>query len=106
MKKATMETLVKYIDSNNVTDLFQIRDELNAELNKGKEKAEANRVLYADYHDKVIEALRIAGNYVSAQELADTTGIPRGKVIHGLTRIWDSEVKVDRSGKTNLYSLV
>ena len=45
MKKASMEILVNYIDNNNLTDLFPIKDELTAELSKGKAKAAANRAI-------------------------------------------------------------
>jgi len=105
MKKASMETLVNYIDSHNLTDLFAIKDELTAELSKGKAKADANRALYDEYHDKVVDVLSNASAPVTAQEIADETGIARGKIVYGLTNYWKSEVIRDDSGKTATYTL-
>ena len=105
MKKASMETLVAYIDSHDLTDLFPIKDEITAELAKSKVKADANRAVYADIHQKVMDALSIASNPVTAQELANETGIARGKIVYGLTNYWNDEVVVDKSGKTTTYRL-
>ena len=98
-----METLVQYIDEHNLTDLFTIKDELTAELSKAKAKADSNRELYAEYHDAVMEVLASATVGCSAQEIADETGIARGKIVHGLSRIWTDEIEKDTSGKTTLY---
>ena len=105
MKKASMETLINYIDNHNLTDLFPIKDELTAELSKGKAKADANRALYDEYHGKVVEVLRNASAPVTAQEIADETGIARGKIVYGLTNYWDDEVVADKSSKTTTYRL-
>ena len=105
MKKASMEALVNYIDTNGVEELFAIKDELTAELNKGKAKADANRAVYAEIHDKVIAALSTASNPVTAQEIADEIGIARGKIVYGLTKYWADEVVKDTSGKATTYRL-
>ena len=105
MKKATMKAIVDYIEENDVTELSEVKDELVAELAKGEEKAEANRAVYAEMHDKVMECIRTANAPVTAQEIADATGIARGKIVHGLTKLWDAEVTKDRSGKAILYGI-
>ena len=105
MKKLSMETLVNYIDSHNVEELFAIKDELTAELSKGKAKADANREIYADIHDKVIEVLSGVTAPVTAQDLANENGIARGKIVYGLTKYWPDEVVADKSGKTTTYRL-
>lgn len=105
MKKASMETLVNYIDSHNLTDLFPIKDELTAELSKSKAKAEANRALYDEYHDKVIEVLSSVTTPVTAQDIANETGIARGKIVYGLKNYWTDEVIIDTTGKVNTYRL-
>ena len=105
MKKAYLESLVSLLDGNAIENTDEIREAIVAELEKGKAKAEANRAVYADMHDKVIEAIRSAGAPVSAQEIADAIGISRGKIVYGLTSLWSAEVKVDNSGKANLYTL-
>ena len=104
MKKASMEAIVNYIDSHNLTELFPIKDELTAELSKGKAKADANRAIYDQIHDAVIAALTSATAPVTAQELADETGFAKGKIVYGLTNYWTDEVeKIE--GKVNAYTL-
>lgn len=103
MKKASLEALVTLLTDTNA--LPEVRDEIVAELSKGKAKADANRELYAEYHDKVIKALSVANAPVTAQDLADETGIARGKIVYGLKNYWADEVVVDNSGKANTYRL-
>ena len=105
MKKASMEALVNFIDTHGVEELFAIKDELTAELAKGKTKADANRAAYAEYHDKVVKALSTANAPVTAQDLADETKIARGKIVYGLTNYWSAEVVADKSGKVTTYTL-
>ena len=104
MKKLSLETLVRHLNGEDV-DVTGIKEELEAELSKGKAKADANRAVYAEMHDKVIDTIRSANAPVSAQEIADAIGISRGKIVYGLTSLWSAEVKVDNSGKANLYTL-
>ena len=104
MKKVTMETLVRYLDGETVTNLDEIKAELIAELSKGKAKADANRALYDEIHDAVVKALASASDAVTAQELADETGFAKGKIVYGLTHYWGDEV-VKTEGKVSTYSL-
>lgn len=104
MRKNTIETLVAYLNGETVTNLDEIKDELEAELTKGKAKAEANRAIYEEIHDAVIEVLKNATDPVTAQELADETGFAKGKIVYGLRNYWANEVeKIE--GKVNTYSL-
>jgi len=105
MKKAMYATLLSLISTIDTPEAEEARAELQAELDKGKAKADANRAVYADIHDKVMDALRVAGNPVSAQDLSDEIGIARGKIVYGLTNYWADEVVADKSGKTTLYTL-
>ena len=105
MKKASMEALVNYIDTNGVEELFAIKDELTAELAKGKAKADANRAVYEELHDKVIEALAVATAPVTAQEIATEIGESRNKISYGLKNYWADEVVVDTTGKVTTYRL-
>lgn len=105
MKKATLESLVSYLNGEAVENLPEIKAELEAELSKGKAKADANRAVYAEIHDKVIEALSTASNPVTAQEIADEIGVARGKIVYGLTKYWADEVVKDTSGKATTYRL-
>ena len=104
MKKVTIEALVAYLNGETVTNLDEIKAELEAELGKGKAKADANRAIYAEIHDAVIKALASASNPVTAQELADETGFAKGKIVYGLRNYWADEVeKIE--GKVNSYTL-
>lgn len=105
MKKSSLQSLVSHLNGETVDNIAEIKAEIEAELAKGQVKADANRALYADYHDKVIAALRSATAPVTAQELADETGIARGKIVYGLTNYWSAEVTKDTSGKSTTYSL-
>ena len=105
MKKASLQSLVSYLNGEAVDNIAEIKAEIEAELAKGKVKADANRAVYADMHDKVIEAIRTATAPVTAQDLADETGIARGKIVYGLKNYWADEVAVDTTGKANTYRL-
>lgn len=113
MKKATMNAIVNYLTSNlsyadeNEKEFLQTTiDELTAELNRGAEKAQANRDMYAEAKDVVMSALSdtpvtIAELY---DEIADRLpdGMTKGKVQYAVTRLWvDEIVKVE--GKVNGY---
>ena len=103
MKKTSLQSLVTLL--TNSGELPEIKAEIEAELSKGQAKAEANRAVYAEIHDKVIDALSAATAPVTAQELADETGIARGKIVYGLKNYWADEVVVDSTGKANTYRL-
>lgn len=106
MKKTTMNTIVNYINDNAIEELFGVRDELVAELNRGAEKAQANRDMYAEAKDIVLGAL--SDTPVTIAELYDEVadrlpeGMTKGKVQYAMTRLWVDEIaKVE--GKVNGY---
>ena len=107
MKKATLKSLVSYLNGETVTNLDEIRDELVAELNKGEAKAQANRDLYAEAKDIVLNAL--SDTPVTIGELYDEVkgdlpeGFSKGKVQYAITRLWADEV-VKTEGKVNTYT--
>lgn len=104
MKKVTIEALVAYLNGETVTNLDEIKAELETELNKSKAQKEANQAIYAEIHGAVIKALTSAENPVTAQELADETGYPKGKIVYGLSHYWDEEIeKIE--GKVSTYTL-
>ena len=98
-----MQSLVSFLNGEAVTNLDEIKAELEAELAKGKIKADANRALYADIHDAVMDTLNGVTAPVSAQEIADETGFARGKIVYGLNNYWSSEV-VKHPGKVATYT--
>lgn len=107
MKKSTLQSLVSYLNGETITNLDEIRDELVAELNKGEAKAQANRDLYAQAKDIVLNAL--SDTPVTIGELYDEVkgdlpeGFSKGKVQYAITRLWADEV-VKTEGKVNTYT--
>ena len=111
MKKVSLQSLVSFIDSIDAPqEIKDVRDEIVAELNKGAEKAQANRDLYASAHDIVMEGLARADKPVTIGELFAEIegelpeGFSKGKVQYAITRLWADEV-VKTEGKVNSYSL-
>ena len=86
----------------------ELYDELNAELNKGAEKAQANRDLYESAKDTVMGELSMASEAVTIGELWEAVadklpeGFTKGKLQYAVTRLWASEIeKIE--GKVNTY---
>ena len=110
MKKSTMNSILSLIATIDTPEANEVRAELNAELAKGAEKAQANRDLYASAHDAVIEALRSATAPVPMSELWEAVegnlpeGMTKGKVQYAVTRLWSDEI-AKTEGKVNTYSL-
>lgn len=99
-----MATILSLIANIDTAEAQEVREELTAELSKGKAKADANRAIYDEIHEAVIGALKSATDPVTAQELADETGFAKGKIVYGLRNYWADEVeKIE--GKVNSYTL-
>ena len=104
MKKNTMTAIAAYI--KNVPELAAEYAELQAELDKNAEKAQANRDLYAATHEVVIGAL--TEKPVTLAELWETVkdnvpeGMTKSKVQYALRELWAAEV-VKIEGKVNEY---
>ena len=105
MKKVTVEALVAYLNGETVTNLDEIKAELEAELTKGQARKDATASAYAEMWEQVKQALADATAPVTAQEIADETGLSRGKIVYGLTHSWADEVVKDTSGKSTTYAL-
>ena len=110
MKKSTMIALVSLLNGEVIANRDEIKAELEAELNKGAEKAQANRDLYASAHDVIISTLASATAPVTMAELWEAVegtlpeGMTKGKVQYAVTRLWSDEI-VKTEGKVNTYSL-
>lgn len=110
MKKSTLMSLVSYLNGETVTNLDEIKSELEAELNRNAEKAAANRELYDAAEAVTLAGLKRAGTNITVGELYDEIadelpdGFTRGKLNYALTRMWSDKVLVT-SGKPNTYSL-
>lgn len=100
MKKTTIQTLVSYLNGTPVDNLAEIKAELEKELNRNAEKAQANRDLYDDAAAVVLNALTSAPVTVAElyEEIADELpeGFSRGKLQYALSRcLWDGIVKIE-----------
>lgn len=104
MKKTTLNALINYLTEKNDDCMADILAELEAERTRGQAKAKANREAYDEMHTAVMEALASAEMPVTAQELADETGLARGKIVYGLTNYWADEVVKTVVGKSTAYS--
>jgi len=107
MKKVTMNTILSLIASIDTPEADAVRDELNAELNKGAEaKAEAAKEYEAA---KVIVMSELGETPVTIGELFDAIGdklpegFTKGKLQYAMTRLWKDEL-VKTEGKVNSYS--
>ena len=108
MKKATMNTIVNYINDNAIEALYGVRDELMAELNKGAEEKAQNAKLYDSAKSIVMDEL--SDTPVTISELWDAladklsaVGFTKGKLQYAVTRLWKDEI-VRTEGKVNTYA--
>ena len=104
MKKVTLETIRTALIELGYTDA-DVLAELDAELTKGQARKDATMTAYAEMWEEVRQALTDATAPVTAQEIADETGLARGKIVYGLTHYWADEVVKDTSGKSTTYAL-
>ena len=108
MKKATMNTIVNYINDNAIETLYEVRDELMAELNKGAEEKARNAELYDSAKAVVMGELALTDKAVTISELYDAVadklpeGFTKGKLQYAVTRLWKDEI-VHIEGKVNTY---
>lgn len=106
MKKATMNTIVNYINDNSVEALYEVRDELMAELNKGEAVKAENAKLYDTA--KAVVMSELGDTPVTIGELYDAVagdlpeGFTKGKLQYAVTRLWKDEI-VRIEGKVNTY---
>ena len=108
MKKATMTAIVNYINDNAVEALYEVRDELTAELNKGAEAKAQSDALYESAKGVVMDELSTTTEGVTISELYDAIaeslpeGFTKGKLQYAVTRLWKDEI-VRTEGKVNTY---
>ena len=108
MKKATMNTILTLIATIDTPEAEQVRQELNAELNKGAEQKAENAKLYDTAKAVVMDELGKTAEAVTLGELYDAVsdnlpeGFTKGKLQYAVTRLWtDAIVRIE--GKVNTY---
>ena len=108
MKKVTMNAIVNYINANAIEELYEVRDELMAELNKGAEEKARNAELYEAAKAVVMGELGTTDKAVTIGELYEAVegnlpeGFTKGKLQYAVTRLWKDEI-VRIEGKVNTY---
>lgn len=106
MKKVTIEALVAYLNGETVTNLDEIKAELEAELNKGKAQKDKNAEAYESIHSLIVDTLSdtpvTCGEVWEAIQNDVPDGITKGKVQYALTHLWQDEI-VKIEGKPNTY---
>lgn len=108
MKKTTMTTILSLIASNDTPEAEAVRNELNAELNKGAEKARAAAELYEAAKDIVLNAIP-ENTPVTVAEIFEAVedelpeGFTKAKVQYALRNYWAESV-VKHEGKVNSYT--
>ena len=109
MKKASLSTILSLISTIDTPEADQIREEINIELAKGAEKAQANRALYDQAKEIVLNALALATQPVTVAELYESCakdlpdGFTKAKVQYALGHYWESEI-VKVEGNPNTYA--
>ena len=107
MKKSTLQSLVSYLNGEVITNLDEIKAELEAELAKNAEKAEANRKVYEEAREIVLGEL--GETPATASELYEAVadklpeGFTKAKVQYALAHYWEAYV-VKHEGKVNTYT--
>lgn len=108
MKKATMTTILSMIATIDTPEAEAVRAELNAELNRGAEKADANRKLYDSAREIVLDVIPettpvTVAEIFEAVENKLPSGFTKAKVQYALGHYWDKDV-VKHEGKVNSYT--
>ena len=103
MKKNTLKTLVSYLTEKNDDYMVDIRDELAAELEKGEEKARANRELYDAAHDVVMQRISTEPVTICALYELCADALPEGfsksKLQYAILNYWTNEVVKHDNGR-------
>lgn len=106
MTKNTMNTILTLIADMDTPEATEVREALEKELNKGAEKAQANRELYEAA--KAVVMAELGETPVTIAELYDAIaeqlpeGFKKGKLQYAVTRMWTDEIR-RVEGKVNAY---
>jgi len=108
MKKSSMKSLVAYLNGETVTNINEIKSELEAELAKDEAKANANRMYYDLARNVVIS--HISDKPVTVAELFTACesdlpeGFTRSKMQYALNNYWSNDVvKIVNPKEANQY---
>ena len=108
MKKNTMTAILSMIATIDTPEAEAVRAELKAELNRGAEKADANRKLYDSAREIVLDVIpkttpvTVAEIYEAVKDKLPSD-ITKARVQYALGHYWTDEV-VKHEGKVNSYT--
>lgn len=101
MKKATLKAIVDYLNGMDVTNIDEVKAEVEAEYAKGEEKARANRELYAEAYKVFMPVIDAEAK--TAKEIFALADAPEGftlsKLQYALREMWKDEVLSLDNGK-------
>ena len=112
MKKNTLSALVKYLTEKNDDYMMDIKDELEAELNRDAEEKAAKAAEYEAAWTIVRQFMADNDIFLPAGEIyvQIENDLPEGfslnKVTYGLTHYWKDFVEKGTIGKTSAYRLI
>ena len=108
MKNTIYEPMLTLIEGNESAEATEVREAINAELNKGAEQKAQNAALYEEAKTIVMDELGKATEAVTIGELYDAVadnlpeGFTKGKLQYAVTRLWTADI-VRIEGKVNTY---
>lgn len=112
MKRNTIQSLVSYLNGETVTNLDEIKAELEAELNKGADAKAAKNAAYDAAWEVVRSVFALTTAPLTVAEITEEAvdddrlpeGFGKGRILYGLNHQWaDRVVKIE--GKPNTYRL-
>lgn len=110
MKKSTLIALTNYFEATDIPEsIADAVADLRAEREKGEEKAQANRELYAAAHDAVMEVMSDTPMTVTEIFNACVDALPtdfsKSKIQYALLHYWNDEVvKIENAKGANQYT--
>lgn len=110
MKRNTIQSLVSFLNGETVTNIDEIKAELEAELNKGAEVKAAKDAAYDAAWEVVRSVLAMTTAPLTVAEIVAEgedrlpEGFGKGRVLYGLNHQWTGFI-VKIEGKPNTYRL-
>lgn len=107
MKKATLQSLVSYLNGETVDNIAEIKAELEAELNKDQAKKDANAKAYDEIKPIVFDVMGDDEAHAATiaeifKAIEDKINMNKQKVQYAITRLWKDEI-VKVEGNPNSY---
>ena len=107
MKKTVYEAMLSLIEGNESAEANEVREAINAELNKGAEEKAARAAAYEGIHDIVVDNLTetpvsLTDLWGEIESEVTAKGMTRHNVQYALNNLWQDEI-IKVAGKPNAY---